>query len=84
MCLLLQAATYGGTYELVRHELTSLGITYTVFDQSDPSRWREALRPNTRVVYVEAISNPLLEVADFQARSHPSCGKALHQHNVHP
>ena len=56
----------------MRHELTSLGITYTVFDQADPSHWHEALRPNTRVMYVEAISNPLLEVPDLQARIPPS------------
>ena len=34
---------------------------------TSPATWREALRPNTRAIYVEAMSNPLLQVSDLQA-----------------
>ena len=46
----MQAAVYGGTYELVHHELVSLGIAISVIDQTDPETWRAALRPNTKVL----------------------------------
>src|SRR6202521_3153775 len=36
-------------------------------DGDEPATWREAIRPNTRAIYVEAMSNPLLQVSDLQA-----------------
>ena len=36
-------------------------------DGDEPATWREALRPNTKAIYVEAMSNPLLQVSDLQA-----------------
>ena len=43
-----QAATYGGTFELM-HELQDMGILHTFIDQADPASWQAALRPNTKV-----------------------------------
>ena len=60
--LLVQRNVYGGTATLLA-DLQRLGISSTVIDATDPSGWAAALRPETRAVYVEAISNPLLEVA---------------------
>ncbi|GIV62581.1 MAG: cystathionine beta-lyase [Rhodothermaceae bacterium] len=60
--LLVQGALYGGTYGLVWRELTGLGIEVGTLDAARPAMWAAALKPNTRAVYVEAITNPLMEV----------------------
>ena len=36
-------------------------------DGDEPATWREAIRPNTKAIYVESMSNPLLQVSDLQA-----------------
>jgi len=73
--LLVQDSLYGGTHELVTGELTKLGITHDFIDADRPESWPALLRPNTRAIYVEAMTNPLLRVADLEgvtqfARSH--------------
>lgn len=65
--LLAQNCLYGGTLELLAREFPRLGIECTFIDGTDASAWPAALRPNTRAIYVEAISNPLLEVADLKS-----------------
>jgi cystathionine beta-lyase/cystathionine gamma-synthase len=73
--LLAQRCLYGGTYDFVRQEFTRLGIHYDFVDADRPDTWASRLRPTTRAVYVEAMTNPLLEVADLEgvvafARAH--------------
>jgi cystathionine beta-lyase/cystathionine gamma-synthase len=63
--LLAQRCLYGGTHDLVTGELKKLGIGYDFIDADRRDSWKELLRPNTRAVYVEAMTNPLLEVADL-------------------
>ncbi|MCC6556895.1 MAG: aminotransferase class I/II-fold pyridoxal phosphate-dependent enzyme [Polyangiaceae bacterium] len=65
--LLVQQGVYGGTHDLVTKDLPRLGIEHTFIDAADPASWAAALRPSTRVIYVEAISNPLLRVGDLPA-----------------
>ncbi len=65
--LLVQRCLYGGTHGLVQEELTALGVEHTSFDGGAPGSWQALLRPRTRVIYVEAMTNPLLEVADLRA-----------------
>ena len=55
-------ALYGGTRALMTRELPRLGIETTFVDPS--SRWRDALRPNTRLLYMEVPVNPTLRVPD--------------------
>jgi cystathionine beta-lyase/cystathionine gamma-synthase len=64
--LLAQSCLYGGTYDFVRQEFTRLGIAYDFIDADRSASWNELLRPNTRAIYVEAMTNPLLEVADLE------------------
>ena len=47
--------------------MRDLDITFDFIDGDNPASWRGQIRPNTRAIYVEAISNPLLEVADLKA-----------------
>lgn len=65
--LLAQSCLYGGTYDLVTGELARLGISHDFIDGDRPESWAALLRPNTRAIYVEAMSNPLLEVIDLEA-----------------
>lgn len=64
---LIQADIYGGTHHFVTAEFPRLGIAFDFVDFSDVSRLREAARPNTRLVYAETPSNPLLGVVDLAA-----------------
>jgi cystathionine beta-lyase/cystathionine gamma-synthase len=65
--LLAQDCLYGGTHDLLTQDFPSLGIEVDFIDGDDPATWREMLRPNTRAIYVESISNPLVRVSDLQA-----------------
>lgn len=65
--LLAQGALYGGTRDLLTDALPALGVEVTLVDGGDPGAWREALRPDTRALYLETLSNPLLRVPDLEA-----------------
>lgn len=55
-------ALYGGTHTLLTRELPRLGIETTFVDPA--GRWRDALRQNTRLLYMEVPVNPTLRVPD--------------------
>jgi cystathionine gamma-synthase len=65
--LVLPVDLYGGTYRLVDKVLTDFGLSYDLVDQRDPQNVRAALRENTRLVWVESPTNPLLNVVDIAA-----------------
>lgn len=56
---------YGGTYALLANLLPRFGIRTRFVDISDHAAVAAAIGPNTKVVYCESMSNPLLEVADI-------------------
>jgi cystathionine gamma-synthase len=58
---------YGGTYRLVDKVLARFGLTYDMVDQTDLDAVERALRPETRMVWVETPTNPLLNVVDVAA-----------------
>jgi cystathionine gamma-synthase len=55
---------YGGTYRLVDKVLSRWGLRYTMVDQTDLDAVGAALRPNTKLVWVETPTNPTLKVVD--------------------
>jgi len=65
--LLAQSNLYGGTHDLITKDLPAMGISYDFIDGNDPESWPRKLRPTTRAIYVEAMSNPLLQVANLRA-----------------
>ncbi|GLB60707.1 cystathionine beta-lyase [Cytobacillus sp. NCCP-133] len=58
---------YGGTFRMVTEVLTRFGIEHTFVDMTNLEEVKSAIRPNTKVFYVETPSNPLLKVTDIQA-----------------
>jgi cystathionine gamma-synthase len=58
---------YGGTYRLVDKVLTRFGLEYDMVDQTDLGALERALRPETRLIWVETPTNPLLNVVDIAA-----------------
>lgn len=65
--LLAQNCLYGGTHDFLTKDFSAFGISFDFIDGDDPDSWKEKLRPNTRAIYVETMTNPLLQVADLQA-----------------
>jgi cystathionine beta-lyase/cystathionine gamma-synthase len=65
--VLAHRSLYGGTQTFLEHDAPPLGIETTFIDMAQPSGWEAARRPNSRVLYVEGISNPLMEVGDLRA-----------------
>ncbi|HEV2734956.1 MAG TPA: PLP-dependent aspartate aminotransferase family protein [Longimicrobiaceae bacterium] len=63
--VLAAEALYGGTRTLLARELSRLGVESTFVDFFADG-WRDALRPDTRVLLVETVSNPLLRVPDLR------------------
>lgn len=57
---------YGCTFALLNHGLTRFGIDVTFINASNPEELREALRPNTKVVYLESPANPTLKINDIR------------------
>jgi O-acetylhomoserine (thiol)-lyase len=56
---------YGGTYSQLAVTFAQLGIDATFVDGDEPESFRHACKPNTKVLYVETIGNPQLNVADL-------------------
>jgi len=65
--LLVQDCLYGGTHDFVTKDLEGFGISYDFIDGNDPESWEKKVRPSTKAIYVESMTNPLLEVADHRA-----------------
>jgi len=64
--LLAQRCLYGGTYSLLSQDLPDMGIACDFVDPEQPENWKKHLRPETRIFYVESLSNPLLGVGELE------------------
>jgi methionine-gamma-lyase len=60
---------YGGTYAFLKNFTPRLGIETSFVDITNLEAVEQAIKPNTKVLYCESVSNPLLEVADITALS---------------
>jgi cystathionine beta-lyase/cystathionine gamma-synthase len=65
--LLAQNCLYGGTHDFLTKDFPAFGLEFDFIDGADPDSWKRKLRPNTKAIYVEAMSNPLLQVSDLKA-----------------
>lgn len=57
---------YGGTYRLMRQVFERFGLEFTFVDTTDSALYEQAFRPETRMVWIETPSNPLLRVTDIE------------------
>tara|TARA_R110001632_G_scaffold24670_10_gene68522 strand:+ start:2524 stop:3699 length:1176 start_codon:yes stop_codon:yes gene_type:complete len=64
--IVLQKSLYGGTYNLVVEEFKKYGIDYTFTDGLEKDAFAKAITPNTKVIYIETPSNPLMTITDMQ------------------
>jgi O-succinylhomoserine sulfhydrylase len=60
-------AIFGSTHTVITKYLPKYGIEYTYVSASDPASWESAIRPNTKMIYVETPTNPGLDIIDLQA-----------------
>lgn len=65
--VLVQDCLYGGTIGFLNNDLSRYGVEYTVIDVQKPETWESAVRPTTRALYVESLTNPLVQIADLPA-----------------
>lgn len=65
--VLADRRVYGGTHALLTQELPRLGVAATLVDAGDPAAVRAAVGPRTRLLHLEALSNPTVRVADLPA-----------------
>ncbi|MCU4747041.1 MULTISPECIES: cystathionine gamma-synthase [Streptomyces] len=63
--LVIPDDAYGGTFRLIAKVVEKWGVEWSVANTSDPASVREALRPQTKVIWVETPSNPLLGITDI-------------------
>jgi cystathionine gamma-synthase len=63
--VLIPNDAYGGTFRLFAKVVERWGVAWSVADTSDPGAVRDALRPTTKVIWVETPSNPLLGITDI-------------------
>jgi cystathionine beta-lyase len=62
-----QKGLYGGTLSFIKTRLNDFSITYTIVEENSDDGFRKAMRENTRVIFVETPSNPLLEIIDLKS-----------------
>ena len=80
------AALYGGTITLLGQTFKRLGIDVTFVDATNPKNITEAIRPNTRAVYIESLANPKNDVLDYRAiadAAHAGPAGGVRQHGAH-
>lgn len=76
--VILTDDVYGGTYRIMTRVLNRLGIESTFVDTTDLNRVEEAIQPNTKAIYIETPTNPLLKVTDIAATA-----KLAKQHQLY-
>lgn len=67
--VLVSNDVYGGTYRLFDKVLRPYGLEFSYIDMSDPACVREGMRENTKMVWIETPSNPLMKLVDISAVS---------------
>ncbi len=70
-------AVFGSTHNIVKKYLPNYGIECTCVSAHDPGEWEKAIRPNTKMMYLETPTNPGLEIIDLQ-----KIGALAKKHNI--
>lgn len=70
-------AIFGSTHSIITKYLSRYGIEYSYVSASDTDRWEAAIRPNTKMIYLETPTNPGLDIIDLEF-----AGKLAAKHNI--
>jgi methionine-gamma-lyase len=69
--------TYGGTFAFMKNYLPKFNIEVSFVNMNDMEAVKKAIRPNTKMLYTETMSNPLLRIADL-----PNLSRIAHENNA--
>jgi len=72
-----QKTIYGGTYNLLAHTLKQFGVETTFVDAHKPDEVEAAIRPNTKLLFLETLGNPNSDIPDIDALS-----AIAHEHGI--
>jgi cystathionine gamma-lyase / homocysteine desulfhydrase len=75
--IILTDDVYGGTYRVMNKVLNRIGIESTFVDTTDLEAVKAAIQPNTKALYIETPTNPLLKVTDIKA-----CAELAKEHGL--
>jgi len=75
--LLACSSIFGSTHTVITKYLPKFGIEYTYVPAGDQQAWEAAVRPNTKMIYLETPTNPGLEIIDLEA-----AGQLARKHNL--
>lgn len=75
--IIASSALYGGTHTLFSHTFAQMGIKVNFIDSNDPADFDNAVTEKTKLIFVETISNPKLNVIDIEILS-----KVAHKHHI--
>ena len=75
--IITSVTTYGGTYAFLKNYLPKFNIEVSFVDISNLKQVENEIKPNTRVIYTESVTNPLLQVSDI-----PELAKIAHRNNA--
>ena len=75
--VVLQQTLYGGTYNFVVEEFEKFGIEYSFTKSLSIKDFEEQIQKNTKVIYIETPSNPLLTITDMKAVSKLAASKGI-------
>ena len=68
---------YSATFHLLNEDLAQMGVETTFVDATDPNKIESAIRPDTKIIYLESPTNPLLKLVDLAA-----CAEIAKEHNI--
>jgi O-acetylhomoserine (thiol)-lyase len=75
--LVASKTLYGGTVTLLSQTLPKMGIEVTFVDASDPKNFADAIKDNTRLLFIETIGNPKNDVLDYDGISKVACDHGM-------
>jgi len=75
--IITSVTTYGGTFAFLNNYIRKFNIDVTFVNIDDHDSIRKAIRPNTKILYTESMTNPLLQISDL-----PKLAEIAHAHDI--
>ena len=75
--ILASRSVFGSTHQILNTLFPRVGITYTYAEINEPAAWEKLILPNTKMIFVETPSNPVLDLIDLEW-----LGKLANKHNL--